>query len=232
MKQRGFLSLKALVRLALAIILLIAAVMIGCEVFEWAIGEDKSAEEHFKERLVPKVIEVAALEKPDFKSVSMTMEEDTFIVFFGNGHEKVYMYSPPESRFLGITTIWSADHYFNRPAKCGDEGCICLCLEYTREKIEGTKEDSNIFCKNSICETVGDFDFQRPAITSVGFYGETYRENYNFEGGAIIQRKFLTLLDAETGKEIEQPQTSAIYIEKGPGNLIGICETREKSCFE
>ena len=218
MKKRGFLTLNAIVRIALALILLFAAVSIGCELFDIILNKGEKAEESFA-KIIPKITKLSTSTEGSSQSASVTMKEKSYIAFFGAGHENIHMISKSRYSFEAIV-----DQYFIRPnvKECTDtaKGCICLCLQYSTEEIEGTEFDVNIYCDSSICKEAGETDFSRPEITDASLMVESdLIADFYFEGGAIVQRDLFAL-------GVKQQEIQAIFFEKGPGNLIGVCETR------
>lgn len=224
------LSLETIIRVALAVLLVLAAFMIGCEIFQWGLDKEGKALEIFQERLVPKIKETITSDPGDFKSASIIMKDKSYITFFSAGSERIHMFSEQERGYI-------VDHYFARSSKCKDvsQACICICFNYETESIEGQTEDKNIICKDPKCEVVGDATFQRTQINNAEVQTSsligTIRD-FNFEGGAIVQRNLLDIFGEGLGGKIEQPENRAIYLKKEAGNLISVCEGREPLCFE
>jgi len=199
-----------LVRLLIAVIALAFVVSIASRCFRIT----DEAEESFN-RLADKIEEAQKWKQGESDSVRLDMDEGTFVLFFSHLHPRIQMSSNRGSVF------------FERPAICGENvGCVCLCRDHSAEYFD---DHNSVFCENMRCREVGELNFQRPKIPNAQVMDFQGTYEWFFIGGAMIQRDFITLLSDDFKEEIlEQQRIQAIYIEKGQGNLVGICRERGK----
>ena len=99
--------------------------------------------------------------------------------------------------------------YVKRPSvsECsGKESCLCLCRKSSTKSIEGAYDELN--CDELYkCKKVVNVTFKTPAT-----------DDLKYVGGLVI--------------ESDSAAMKLVFVEKGSGNLIGICEERISSCLE
>ena len=211
MRKKGFTVLEAIVRIVLAIMLLVAVSVMASKCYRGIKGGVGT--ESF-EGLVGRINEVKGLGEGDSKTMTLGMDEETFIALFGKDDEMVILkwYKP----------VIHNNFIFSRPgsSECREGACACLCKSGSFEYQKKTLREYNqtVTCNDFVCSNLGSLSFKGAC-----FDVSSSDSSIKYEGcekGVVIERSFIWVEE----HVIHEEQLRSITIEKGAGDLIKICE--------
>lgn len=140
------------------------------------------------------------------EEMPLFMDQETAIVGFAKG-DKAFEYQSttyksqiPSPNPNPINTEIKIDYIYQRPEKCGEKACVCLC-----RKVEIDSTDYSRVCQESICNTFEDVSFLPYAEFPVSSDEFAVYKN----GGFLLTRHYL-------GERL-----SVAYVEKYNGMIHG-----------
>lgn len=233
-----------IIRLTIAIILITAAVSFGASLFR----QTDAATESFN-RLVVKIESAKDWKKGEFDSTRLDMDEGTTIkgtaiYGFGKNSQAIERWIYRDEKDLSGNVIgWERRFHVKRFDKCEDNKvCVCLCKKVgTEEWLE--KDQRDVCEKDPICHSIEniELDLVIPQLKLI-FKGLEPPETYPVEirGGFVFYRAQIREgaigapdpvrgLLAQNGVP---PRQTQIFIEKGPGEIVGVCVAGRGSCLE
>jgi hypothetical protein len=216
---------ESLVRLVVAIILLVVVIAIAAQLLS---VKDTTATDRFFD-LVDLIDDIGREQPGAFADLTLVMDKESAIIGFARNAGEVSFertsFRPDGSKFIKANSV------FPRPqsSECGDEGaCLCLCQEFTTDADPGRDSHAELRCAGKlICKVLST---ELPVAPFLSQFKLTFPDpdyNYYYTGGFY----FKGFGQEPTSRYVPAvPRRSLIFVEKGKGDLVGLC-FEEPPCF-